>query len=282
MKKVLVIGAAGGIGMEVARQLVARGELVVGTVLDDAQAAQLRAEVPAIGGVEVLELSDPALATNRTGEIIAAMGGVDQVAVCAAIGPIGPAELTSLDEYARALSINFLSNVAIFQASIAALRASKGTLLLISSMSGKVALPFIAAYTATKHALEGWADVVRQEVAADGVDVVLVEPGGVRTGMVSAQIAQAKAMLAALSDEEAARYGALYQGFIGAAQAGYDGGGSTPEQVAGIVIEALTADKPETRYIAGPDAQQLIGARAAMGDREMDATMAAFFGGGAS
>ena len=281
MKKILVIGAAGGIGMEVARQLAARGDHVVGTVLDEAQAGQLRGEIPGIGGVEVLELSDAAAVARRTGEIIAAMGGVDQVAVCAAVGPIGPAELTPLDEYARSLTVNFLSNVAILQASIAALRASKGTLLLISSMSGKVALPFIAAYTATKHALEGWADVVRQEVAADGVDVVLVEPGGVRTGMVSAQIAQAKAMLGALSAEEAGRYGALYQGFIGAAQAGYDGAGSTPEQVAAIVVGALTADSPETRYIVGPDAQQLIGARAAMSDREMDATLAAFFGGGA-
>lgn len=279
MKKILVVGAAGGIGMEVARQLVTRGDYVAGTVLDATQAEQLRTAVPGIAQVEKLELSDPGRVSPRMGEIISAMGGVDQVAVCAAIGPIGPAELTPLETYAASMNINFLSNVAIFQASIAALRARKGRLLLVSSMSGKVALPFIAAYTATKHALEGWADVVRQEVAADGVSVVLVEPGGVRTGMVSAQIAQAKQMLAELGAEQAARYGALYQGFIGAAQAGYDGAGSTPDQVAAIVIEGLTTEAPETRYVAGPDAQQLIGARAVMSDREMDATMAAFFGG---
>lgn len=279
MKTILVVGAAGGIGMEVARQLVARGDHVVGTVLDAAQAEQLRAAVPDVAQAEILELSEPTRVASRTGEIITAMGGVDQVAVCAAIGPIGPAELTPLETYATSMNVNFLSNVAIFQASIAALRVSKGRLLLVSSMSGKVALPFIAAYTATKHALEGWADVVRQEVAGDGVEVILVEPGGVRTGMVSAQIALAKQMLGALTPEQAGRYGALYQGFAGAAQAGYDGSGSMPEQVAQIVVSALTADKPETRYIAGADAEQLIVARAALGDREMDAVIAAFFSG---
>jgi NAD(P)-dependent dehydrogenase (short-subunit alcohol dehydrogenase family) len=281
MKNVLVVGAAGGIGMEVARQLAARGDRVVGTVLDSAQADQLRADVPGVAVVEILELSDAARVAARTAEIVAAMGKVDQVAVCAAIGPIGAAELTPIETCARTMEINFLSNVAIFQASLPALRQSKGRLLLVSSMSGKVALPFISAYTASKHALEGWADVVRQEVAGDGVAVILVEPGGVRTGMVSAQIALAKQMLAELTPEQAGRYGALYNGFIGAAQAGYDGAGSTPEQVAAIIVEALSAEQPETRYVAGPDAQQLIGARAALSDREMDATLSAFFGGGA-
>lgn len=279
MNKILVVGAAGGIGMEVARQLAERGDHVVGTVLDSAQADQLRAEVPTVAHVEVLELGSPAQVAARVDEIIAAMGSVDQVAVCAAIGPIGPSELTPLDAYAQTMDVNFLSNVAIFQASIAALRQSKGRLLLISSMSGKVALPFIGAYTASKHALEGWADVVRQEVAGDGVDVIMVEPGGVRTGMVSAQIALAKKMFAELGAEQASRYGGLYHGFIAAAQAGYDGAGSTAQQVAQVVIEALSAEQPETRYIAGADAQQLIGARAALSDRDMDATLAAFFAG---
>lgn len=277
MKHVLVVGAAGGIGMAVVQQLVRRGDHVIGTVLDQAQADQLRVAVPDIAGAQILELSDPVQVVTRVAAITGQMGQVDQVVVCAAIGPIGPAELTPLATYRQTMEINFLSNVAIFQATLPALRQSKGRLLLVSSMSGKVPLPFIAAYTASKHALEGWADVVRQEVAADGVEVILLEPGGVRTGMVSAQIAAAKQMLGDLTAEQAMRYGALYRGFIGAAQAGYDGAGSTPDQVAAIAVDALCAEKPETRYVAGPDAQQLIGARTALSDREMDATLAAFF-----
>lgn len=281
MKNVLIVGAAGGIGLEVTRQLAAMGNRVTATVLDQAQADQVRAEVPGVAEVEILALDDADLVLARTAEIVAAMGGVDQVAVCAAIGPIGPSELTPLAEYARTLNINFLANVAVFQAAIPALRQSRGRLLLISSMSGRVALPFLGAYTASKHALEGWADIVRQEVAGDGVEVILIEPGGVRTGMVSAQIALAQRMQGELTAEQAARYGMLYQGFAAAAQAGYDGAGSSPEAVAQVIADALSADRPETRYIVGDDAKQLIAARAALADREMDATMAAFFGGAA-
>jgi NAD(P)-dependent dehydrogenase (short-subunit alcohol dehydrogenase family) len=279
MKKILVVGAAGGIGIEVAKQLSALGHHVVGTVLDATQAGELKNTLPEIAQVELLELGNSEHVALRIGQIIDQIDGVDMVAVCAAIGPIGPAELSSLESYSTAMTVNFLSNVAIFQASLPSLRKSKGRLALLSSMAGKVAMPFTGVYTATKFALEGWADVIRQEVAADGVDVVVIEPGGVRTGMVSAQIALAKQMLSELDAEQTRRYAPLYNGFIAAAQAGYDSSGSTPDQVAKIVVEALTAENPQTRYIAGPDAEQLIGARAALSDQEMDATLAAFFSG---
>lgn len=279
MKKSLIIGAAGGIGMEVARQLVAQGDSVVATVMDDAQAAQLKTEVPGIGAIHVLDLSDADAALNTVKAMAA--DALDTVVVCAAIGTIGPAELTSLASYRRTLEINTVSGIAVYLATIDALRASKGRLLFISSMSGKIAMPFLAAYTASKYALEGAADIMRQEVAGDGVKIILVEPGGVRTPMVSDQIALTKKMEAALTPEQAARYGALYKGFAAAAQAGYDGagGGSTPEQVATVIVEALGVGEPETRYIVGEDAKQLLGARAAMGDKEVDGMLAAFFGG---
>jgi NAD(P)-dependent dehydrogenase (short-subunit alcohol dehydrogenase family) len=280
VKTSLIIGAAGGIGMEVARQLVAYGDTVIATVLDEAQAAQLNAEVPGIASIQLLDLgsADSALVAVKA---IAAESPLDNVIVCAAIGPIGPAELTPLDSYRRTYEINMLAGVAVYQATIAGLRVRKGRLLFITSMSGKIAMPFLAAYTASKYALEAAADIMRQEVAGDGVKIIMVEPGGVRTPMVSDQIALCKRLEAALTPEQAIRYGALYKGFAAAAQAGYDGagGGSTPEQVATVILEALGTDEPETRYIVGEDARQLLGARAAMGDKEIDGMLAAFFGG---
>ena len=281
MKSVLVIGAAGGIGMEVARQLVAQGDRVIATVLDDTQAGQLKHEVPGIAMIEPLDLGNADNALARVKAIVAAQASLDNVVVCAAIGPIGPAELTPLATFRRTFEINTLSGISVYQATIDALRASTGRLLFITSMSGKIAMPFLAAYTASKYALEGAADIMRQEAAADGVKVIMVEPGGVRTPMVSDQIALTKKMEAALTPEQAARYGKLYKGFATAAQAGYEGqgGGSTPEQVAAVILGALNDDEPETRYIAGEDAKQLLGARASMGDKEVDGMLAAFFGG---
>jgi NAD(P)-dependent dehydrogenase (short-subunit alcohol dehydrogenase family) len=280
VKTVLVVGAAGGIGMEVVRSLSARGDKVIATVMDDAQATQLKAQVPAVAQIERLELADADAALARVKAIVAGLGGLDQVVVCAAIGTIGPAELTSLAAYRRTMEINMMAGVAIFHATLDALRASKGRLLFITSMSGKIAMPFLAAYTASKYALEGAADVMRQEVAGDGIKIIMVEPGGVRTPMVSDQIALTKKMQAALTPDQAARYGAMYTGFAVAAQAGYDGagGGSTPDQVATVILEALDAAEPETRYVVGDDAKQLLGARAAMGDKEVDGMLAAFFG----
>ncbi len=281
MKTALVIGAAGGIGMEVARQLVAQGDRVIATVLDDAQAAQLNREVPGIATVQPLDLGDADSALAGLKAMIAAEEALDNVIVCAAIGPIGPAELTPLATYRRTFEINTMAGIAVYQATIDALRASKGRLLFITSMSGKIAMPFLAAYTASKFALEGAADIMRQEAAASGVKVIMVEPGGVRTPMVSDQIARCKKMGAALPPDHATRYGSLYKGFAAAAQAGYDGtgGGSTADQVAAAIVEALQAEEPKTRYIVGDDARQLLGARATMGDREMDGMLAAFFGG---
>ncbi len=281
MKAVLVIGAAGGIGMEVTRALAARGDRVIATVMDPVQAAQLKAEVPGIETIETLDLGDADIVQQQVSTLVSGLGGLDQVVVCAAIGTIGPAELTSLASYRRTMEINTFAGIAIFLATIDALRASKGRMVYISSMSGKIAMPFLAAYTASKYALEGALDVIRQEIASDSVSVSMIEPGGVRTPMVSEQIALTSKMEAALSPEQATRYGALYKGFGAAARAGYDGqgGGSTPDQVAAVIIEALDADVPETRYVVGDDAKQLLGARAAMGDRDVDGMLAAFFGG---
>jgi NAD(P)-dependent dehydrogenase (short-subunit alcohol dehydrogenase family) len=281
MKTVLIVGAAGGIGVEVTRSLAERGDNVIATVIDQAQADQLKAEVPKVAQIERLNLADGDAVLAQVKALVAGLDQLDQLVVCAAIGTIGPAELTSLASYRRTMEINTVSGIALYHATIDALRASKGRMVYTSSMSGKIAMPFLAAYTASKYALEGALDIIRQEVAGDGVTVSMVEPGGVRTPMVSAQIALAKKMEAALSPEQAARYGALYKGFAAAAQAGYDGasGGSTPQQVAAVILEALDADTPETRYIVGQDAQQLLGARAAMGDKEIDGMLAAFFGG---
>jgi len=281
MKTVLIIGAAGGIGMEVARGLAARGDKVIATVMDDAQLMQLSVEVPQLAMIEKLDLSDADSALGALKSLVTKVDQLDNVVVCAAIGTIGPAELTSLASYRRTMEINTISGIAVFHATIDALRSSKGRLIFITSMSGKIAMPFLAAYTASKHALEGAADIMRQEVAGDGVKIIMVEPGGVRTPMVSDQIALTKKMESALTPEQSVRYGAMYKGFAAAAQAGYDGasGGSTPEQVADVILGALDAGEPDTRYIVGEDAKQLLGARASMSDKELDGMLAAFFGG---
>lgn len=273
MSNYLVIGGAGGVGSALVAALKAAGNSVVVSVLNDREAATVAAahdDVPSFP----LDLAKPDSVIDA---VRAAIGdsGLDGVAVCAAVAPIGVLEKVALADIERTLNVNIVSALAIFQAVIPALRASQGRLVFVSSMAGKVAMPFVGQYSASKFGLEGLADSMRREVAHQGVRVSLVEPGGIKTPMVDAQLAQVGTMIAALTPEEDKLYGAFYRGFRNAAQASHTNTASTSEQVADVLIRALTDAEPAARYIAGADAEQLIGAAGTLTDAQLDGMMAA-------
>lgn len=272
MGRYLVIGGAGGVGSAVVSALRQRGNTVVASVLNDKEAAAVAAADATVRSFPV-DLSQPELVASAIRRAIGSER-LDGVVVCAALAPIGVLETSDLADMTRTLNINVVSALAIFQAVIPQLRDSKGRLVMISSMAGKVAMPFVGAYSASKFALEGLADAMRRETVSQGVQIALVEPGGIKTPMVDAQLAQVADMIAALSPDEDALYGAYYRGFQRAASESHNNTASTPEQVAAQVIAALTDAHPAPRYIAGADAEQLIGAGAALSDTAMDDMMA--------
>jgi NAD(P)-dependent dehydrogenase (short-subunit alcohol dehydrogenase family) len=278
MANVLVVGGAGGVGSAVVDILVRRGDKVVATVLNEAEANAVRARHGDKVPTSMVDLgnSESALGALRT--LVGPMARLDAVAVCAAISPFGPVETTPLAVFRRSFEINTLSHVAIYQAAVAKLRESKGRIVFISSMAGKAAMPFIGAYVASKFALESVADVMRREAGPQGVSISLIEPGGIRTGMVEEQLRANKERIAALSPEEDRLYGYLYRGFQQLAGSSHDTSASSPESVAAIVVEALDAPEPQTRYVAGEDAKQLIGLAATLPDRELDAAFRQMFG----
>ena len=273
-RQALVVGAAGGVGTEVTRQLVAQGYAVIATVLDDAEAARLSAAVPAANAIIKLDLADGdgVLDTLKR----QAFTALDAVVVCAAVGPTAPVELASLATLRRTLEINTVAAAAIYIACMPALRAAKGRLVMISSFAGKIGLPFFGHYVASKHALEGLGDVMRREAKADGVDVILIEPGGIRTPMVWGQVESVARERAALSPEHAQRYGAMYDGFLAVIERDQ----ATllePAAVAQVVVEALHATSPQARYQIGEDAKFLCES-ARKPDAEIDAVVAGFLG----
>ncbi|MFC3443468.1 SDR family NAD(P)-dependent oxidoreductase [Sphingobium rhizovicinum] len=277
MARYLVIGGAGGVGSALVSSLKAAGDDVIASVLNDREAAAV-ASAHADVATFPLDLSQPASVVQA---VRAAIGDnrLDGVAVCAAVAPIGILEMADLDQVARTLDVNILSALAIFQAAIPSLRASKGRIVFISSMAGKVAMPFVGQYSASKFGLEGLADAMRREVAGQGVHVALVEPGGIKTPMVDTQLAQVSQMIEELTPQDDALYGHFYRGFRMAAHASHISTASTPEQVANVVVRALTDAAPAARYAAGADAEQLIAAAHSLSDAEMDAMMAAMMSG---
>lgn len=267
----LVVGAAGGVGLEVAKQLAATGCRVVGSVMDATQRDALLAAVPEIANVAIIDLAQADGIAAGLAPLLDANAPLDAVAVCAAISPYGPIETTPLSALRRTFEINTIADVAVYQAVMPHLRRTKGRLALISSMAGRVAFPFIGHYSASKFALEALADGMRREAAKWGVDVILVEPGGIQTSMVTDQQKTIVRDKAALSDGVRALYGDLYEAFERVLHGGFDSA-TPPAKVAAVIVRALTArEQPLARYPVGPDAEYLCAASRTQTDRELDA-----------
>lgn len=271
----LVIGAAGGMGTEVVKQLLAEGYQVTATVMNDAEETHVKAHTPTVSSTIRLDLSDADAVLARLTALN--LPRLDAVVLCAAVGPLGPIELAPLATLRRALEINTVAAAAVYQACMPGLRAAKGRLVLISSFAGKIAMPFLGQYAASKHALEGLADAMRREAKPEGVDVIVIEPGGVRTPMVTGQLETVARERAALSPEQAARFGAYYDGFIAVAKRSWDTM-LDPSAIADAVTAALKAEQPAARYPVGPDSVFLCDV-ARKSDAEIDATVAAFMAG---
>jgi NAD(P)-dependent dehydrogenase (short-subunit alcohol dehydrogenase family) len=269
-KCILIIGGAGGVGSAVVDILVNRGYTVATTVLEATEAASIHTRYGAAVKAHTIDLSNPAAALTKIKLLVDAMPALDAVVVCAAIAPIGPMELTSLSTYIKAFEINCISAVAVYQATLPALRKTGGRIVLLSSMGGRAAFPFMSSYVATKFALEGLGDVMRREAGPQGVKVSIIEPGGIRTNLVRQQLRDVEPAYAALGEEDRARYGYLYKGYLKMAGDSLRETASTPEEIAAVVVEALDAPEPESRYVAGAEAKHFFEISRAMSDLEVD------------
>jgi len=269
-KKVLVVGGAGGVGSAVVNLLVNRGCKVVTTVLEPEEAASIEERYGGMVQCHIVDLSNSDAALTKFKEIVSSMDHLNAVAVCAATAPCGPLELTPLSTYRKAYEINCVSEVAIYQATMPALRQTGGRIVLLGSVGGRIAYTFMSAYIATKFAIEGLCDVMRREAAPRGVKVSLVQPGGIRTNMVHQQLVDVRRDLAALDEKDRDLHGYLYEGYLRVAERGLGEGASTADQVAEVVLEALEAEEPESRYVAGEDAKHMLGSIGTMSDRDID------------
>ena len=175
-RAVLVTGAGSGIGLATARLLTAKGYRVYGGVRREEDAARLAQEgvVPLL--LDVTREEDLLRARERlVGE------GLWGLVVNAGIAVAGPLELVPLSAFREALEVNVLGAFATVKAFLPLLRASRGRVVLMGSVSGLVALPLMGPYAASKFALEALADALRVELLPFGVRVVLIEPGSVAT-----------------------------------------------------------------------------------------------------
>jgi NAD(P)-dependent dehydrogenase (short-subunit alcohol dehydrogenase family) len=269
-KCILIIGGAGGVGSAVVDILASRAYTVATTVLDAAEADSIHSRYEGAVKAHTVDLSNATLALTKIKLLVDVLPALDAVVVCAASSPLGPMELTSLSTYIKAFEINCVSAVCVYQATLPALRKTRGRIVLLSSMGGRAAFPFLSPYIATKFALEGLGDVMRREAGPQGVKVSLIEPGAIRTNMVRQQIRDVQTAYGALGGEDRERYGYLYNGFLKMAGDSLRETAATPQEIAAVVVQALDALEPESRYVAGADAKAFFEMTRAMSDREVD------------
>lgn len=267
----VVVGANGGMGAAVTRALLQQGYYVAATVSRPDTLDAFLAAFPACSHAVPLDLSDAGAVKAQLTGLVENLPRLDAVVVCAAVAPFAPAETTDFDVFRQTVEINCLSNLAVYQSCLPALRRSAGRLLLTGSWSGKVATPMMASYVASKFALEGLVDVLRQEASAWGVHVVLIQPGALDTQMMRRSQASLAATIASLPESETALYGKLYRQMKYRADEGIANANFTaPEAVAATVCQALEAKHPATRYPVGADAIYMCDMAVSRSDREID------------
>jgi NAD(P)-dependent dehydrogenase (short-subunit alcohol dehydrogenase family) len=270
---VLISGASTGMGAATARELAGRGYHVLAGVRREVDAEALRA--PNVEPV-FLDITDPAQIRAVAERIAADPAGRPLRAVVnnAGIAINAPVELLSMADWRQQFEVNFFGHVALTQAVLPALHASSGRVVNISSVGGKVAMPTYGAYAGAKFALEAMSDALRRELAPHGVQVVVVEPGGVRTEMTGHGIERANDALAAMSPAERSRYGGLLQAIVSHAAA-FTRSGLPAEAAGRIIADAATVRRPRARYTIGRDAAVLTRLARLLPDRVLDRMLAA-------
>jgi NAD(P)-dependent dehydrogenase (short-subunit alcohol dehydrogenase family) len=273
---VLVTGTSSGIGEASARHLAGLGFNVFAGVrkTEDGE----RVAGPRIEPV-IIDVTDDASVTAAAETIGAAVGnsGLAGLVNNAGIAVAGPLEFIDIADFQRQLDVNVTGVLRATQAMLPHLRNARGRIVNISSIGGRVAVPLVGPYAASKFALEGMSDSLRRELRPWGMHVALIEPGAVATPIWDKGVDQAEEMDRDAPPEVRERYGEVIDAVRKASEKNRTDG-VPPQEVAEAVAHALTADKPKTRYLVGRDAKMRAPMAAVMPDRLMDAAIARALG----
>jgi len=260
MKSVVITGASTGIGWAAAKLLLERGFRVFGSVRKQADADRLKTGFGANFTPLLFDVTDEAAVLSAAREVRSQLNGetLADLVNNAGIAVPGPVLELAADEFRRQMEVNFIGPVIATQAfgpllgADPQLKGPKGRIVMISSVAGKHGSPTGAAYSASKHAIEGLSESLRRELMLFGIDVIVIAPGAVKTPIwdkgqqVDISVYKNSPFFPAL---EKVRAFTQQLSKIGL----------PPEQIAERVFEALTSANPNVRYQITPDPmRQLI------------------------
>ena len=268
-KAVLITGCSSGIGAATAAHLAASGWTVYAT----ARRPETLADLEAAGcRTLALDVTDEASMSAAVEQVTREQGAVGVLVNNAGYSQSGAVETVPMDKLRGQFETNVFGLVRMCQLVLPGMRAQRwGKIVNVSSMGGRLTFPGGGAYHATKYAVEALSDALRFEVRGFGVDVILIEPGLIRTRFGDTAVE-------GIEDAGDGPYDEFNRRVAAATAGAYESGalarlGGPPEAVAERIGKALVARRPRARYTVTPSARALLTQRALMPDAAWDAAM---------
>ena len=266
-KVILITGASSGMGYEAAKELARQGgHKVYGGARRVERVEELRDD----GVIPIrLDVTSEEECERTIERVVAEQGRIDVLINNAGYGSYGAVEDVDIEEARRQFEVNVLGVATLIKAVMPHMRARRsGTIINTSSMGGRLVSFMGGWYHATKYALEALSDALRMEASEFGIDVVLIEPGGIRTDW---------GRIAADHLAESARGGAYEELAKKTAEGMRRQYSSTMMSDPGVVVKAISkavnASRPRPRYLIGFGAKPLVAAHTVLPTRVFDAVM---------
>ena len=263
VKVAIITGASSGMGKEFSKTLLSEGYIVYAL----ARRTELMNDLSDLGANIVrLDISNESDIESLIKQVETEQGGVDVLINNAGFGIYGAVEDITISEARYQFEVNLFGMARLTQLIIPLMRKrGGGKIINLSSMGGKIYFPLGAWYHATKHALEGWSDCLRLELAQFNIKVVIIEPGVIATDFGNVVID------GIVRRSSNGQYKKMTDSFVKALAKSYqNNGGTNPKVIANLVLQAIKSPKPKPRYVAGQMAKPMMFIRKWFGDRIYD------------
>jgi NAD(P)-dependent dehydrogenase (short-subunit alcohol dehydrogenase family) len=264
----LVTGSSSGIGFETAL-LLARSGFHTYASMRNLEKSKNITEIANTEKLPLqviqLDVNDDKSVKDAIDKIVAENRRIDVLVNNAGYGLFSPIEDVTLDQVKDQFETNFFGVVRVTKEALPIMRKQrKGTIVNVSSGAGRVGVPVYSAYVASKFALEGLSESMRYELKEFGINIVIIEPGVIKTNIVenlkTADIrSTSKSPYSDLIERVSKGFGKMM-----------DNSSSPPKLVAEAILNAITSKEPEIRYVVGDDAQYIMKVRKSTSDREFE------------